>query len=193
MNRGFASIEKYFEEGFPFSIYVSDCWAAQMKVLSKYIQICIAYIHRELKRFIEVLDCEWSKKLMEILMEGLELRKTMLRYEYQNNIEVKQLKAKLKEHLQTIPKSSNYKLLAFVKRMIKYEDYLFTFLEHYGVPPDNNGSERAIRVIKVKNKVSTCFRSLTGAEQFAVLRSVVDTARKNKQNIFNAFLELAKF
>jgi transposase len=193
MNRGFASIEKYFEEGFPFSTYVSDCWAAQMKVASKYKQICIAHILRELQKFIEVLGCEWSKKFLEILMAGLEKRKMMLKFEYQNNLEVQELKKQLIGHLYTIPKSNNQKLLAFIKRMTKYQDYIFTFLEIYGVPPDNNGSERAIRVIKVKNKVSTCFRSLSGAEKFAVLRSVADTARKNNRNIYNAFLELAKF
>lgn len=47
-----------------------------------------------------------------------------------------------------------------------------------GVPPDNNASERAIRNIKVKQKVSGEFRSDRGADIFAVFRSIVDTVLK---------------
>ena len=44
------------------------------------------------------------------------------------------------------------------------------------IPPDNNGSERAIRNIKVKQKVSGQFKS--GQNAFCVLRSVIDTLIK---------------
>ena len=50
----------------------------------------------------------------------------------------------------------------FKKRMVKYEDYLFTFLDHYEVPPDNNGSERDIRNMKVKMKISGQFKTFNG-------------------------------
>ncbi len=43
-------------------------------------------------------------------------------------------------------------MITFQKRIIKYRDHVFTFLYHPDVPPDNNGSERAIRNVKVKKK-----------------------------------------
>ncbi|MGK0316345.1 MAG: transposase [Saprospiraceae bacterium] len=61
------------------------------------------------------------------------------------------------------------------------------FLDYIVVPPDNNGSERAIRNIKVKQKVSGQFRLENGAHQFAILRSVYDTARKNNKKPFDIF------
>jgi transposase len=71
------------------------------------------------------------------------------------------------------------KLLNLQKRLIKYKDYLFLFLKSKWVPPDNNASERAIRVFKVKLKVSGFFKSNSGAQRFALVHSIADTARKN--------------
>ena len=66
--------------------------------------------------------------------------------------------------------------------MVKYADHVFNFLLHKDVPPDNNGSERAIRNFKVKIKISGFFKSIEGASGYAVIRSVIDTAIKNEQN-----------
>jgi len=55
---------------------------------------------------------------------------------------------------------------------------MFTFLLDPDVPPDNNASQRAIRNIKVKQKVSGEFRSDQGADIFTVIRSILDTILK---------------
>jgi len=47
-----------------------------------------------------------------------------------------------------------------------------------GYAPDNNSSERAIRNVKVKQKISGQFHSTQGATRFAVMRSVIDTVIK---------------
>ena len=69
---------------------------------------------------------------------------------------------------------------------------MFTFLYYKEVPFDNDGYERAIRNIKVKNKISGCFRSEDGAKQFAVFRSVIETTIKNTQDVFHAINLIAK-
>ncbi len=84
-----------------------------------------------------------------------------------------------------LPEGKN-ELITFQNRLKKYRDYLFTFLYRPEVPPDNNASERAIRNIKVKQKVSGQFRSTNGAFRFAVLRSVTDTVIKNNQRVLNS-------
>ena len=65
-------------------------------------------------------------------------------------------------------------------------------VNHPNIAPDNNASERAIRNIKVKAKVSGQFRSVEGAERFARIRSVIDTTIKNGQDVFNALECLAR-
>jgi len=75
-------------------------------------------------------------------------------------------------------------------RLIKYKQHIFTFLYYHDVPPDNNGSERAIRNVKVKQKISGQFKSFSGAETFAILRSIIDTAIKNNLNPLDSLSQI---
>jgi transposase len=58
------------------------------------------------------------------------------------------------------------------------------------VPPDNNGSERAIRNAKVKQKVSGGYRSYRGAERQALLLSVIETAKKQGLSVLETIQRL---
>lgn len=75
--------------------------------------------------------------------------------------------------------------------MVKLKNYVFVFLFDPHVPPDNNASERAVRNVKVKQKVSGQFKSENGAQRFAVIRSVIDTLIKNEVNILDTLKTLA--
>jgi hypothetical protein len=68
-----------------------------------------------------------------------------------------------------------------LNRLKKYRDNHLLFADNFDVPFDNNLSERDLRMVKTKSKVSGCFRSLNGAKTFAGLMSVIKTAIK--QNI----------
>jgi len=68
-----------------------------------------------------------------------------------------------------------------LNRLKKYKDNHLLFAQNFAVPFDNNLSERDLRMIKTKGKVSGCFRSLNGARVFANLMSIIKTAIK--QNI----------
>ena len=191
-SRGFDTIEKVFPDGLSQSTLVSDCWAAQLKTPTKNKQLCIAHLLRELKNFETALQCHWSKTTSQILKDAIQVKRNLKLSDYQiNNIEVQQIENRIDDVLSADLSHSHKKIQALMKRLKKNRNHLLTFLYRPKVPPDNNSSERAIRNLKVKNKISGCFRSENGAQQFAVLRSVVDTACKNSCNIFDAFYSVA--
>jgi cell division protein FtsB len=67
-----------------------------------------------------------------------------------------------------------------LNRLKKYRDNHLLFAANFAVPFDNNLSERDLRMVKTKGKVSGCFRSLEGAKIFASLMSIVKTAIKQE-------------
>ena len=77
--------------------------------------------------------------------------------------------------------------------MCREKDHLFSFLFVKNVPPDNNASERAIRNVKVKQKISGQFKKARTAQNFAKIRSVIDTCVKNGTNVVQAMSLIAKF
>lgn len=192
-SRGFSTIDSLFKNGFPVSVYITDCWAAQLKTFAKAHQICMAHLLRELNNFIDALNCQWAIEMKHLIQQAIELKTRLTSDDYlHGNEKIKALESGLDILLQTESETKHKKVKAFIKRLNKNRNAVFTFLYHPKVPPDNNASERAIRTAKVKMKVSNQFKSLTGAQCFAVLRSVIDTTIKNSQNVFGALSNLAK-
>ena len=69
---------------------------------------------------------------------------------------------------------------ALARRLLDRQDDYLRFTADWRIPADNNGSERDIRMIKLKQKVSGCLRTLTGAQQFCAIRSYLSTAAKHR-------------
>jgi transposase len=192
-NRGTATIHTNFANGFSDAVLVHDCWKSHFETNSKNHQLCTSHLLRELNFFEERYQSAWATSFKKMLYDAIKLKKGLTPSDYCYPINQRtKLENELELLLQTPIPQGMKEVCTFQKRINRYKNYLFTFLYYHEVPPDNNASERAIRNIKVKQKVSGQFKTKNGAQIYATIRSITDTCIKNSQNILLAFYTIAK-
>jgi len=191
LNRGAQTLYEHFPNGFAYSVLVHDCWKCYFKVTALAHQICLAHLLREFNHIYECYQFKWAKDFKQLLVETIAFKKTLQPEDYHKTLSQR---TKFEERLTILIQETidpKYSMaFSLQKRLAKYRQHILTFLYYYDVPPDNNASERAIRNVKVKQKISGQFRSRTGAENFAILRSVIDTAIKNNLNPMHSLSQI---
>jgi transposase len=79
---------------------------------------------------------------------------------------------------------------ALARRLPGRQDDYLRFTTDWRIPADDNGSERDIRMTKLKQKISGCLRTLAGAGQFCAIRSYLSTAAKHGLPFISALVTL---
>jgi transposase len=193
-NRGTTTIDENMSGISGEAVLVHDCWKAHFQTPVKKHQLCTAHLERETKYLEERYKVTWPVRFRVMLREAQKLKKQFAPADYYSpNQLLSHLEKELDELLSEPLDPKHKEMIAFQKRITKYRDHVFTFLYHPDVPPDNNGSERAIRNVKVKQKISGQFKILSAAENFAILRSIIDTAIKNNRNVVEALNVIADY
>lgn len=166
---------------------------------------CNAHILRDLNYVIETSKPMWAVEMKALLLQikaavdhareggrkGLSLsQKQRFLREYGESLEqaerlygaLKRMKGRAKKQK---PKESP--LLAagrkLALRLRDKKEQVLLFMSDFRVPFDNNQSERDLRMLKVKQKISGCFRTNKGAQEFCRLRSYISTMKKQGRGV----------
>lgn len=149
-------------------------WAKHMKSLLIAIKHQRDYLHSKgINEFPDYRIKAYKRCYDEIIMQGL--------WHKEN---IPKLKRSKKKGRQGPNKQSKGKNL--LDRLRFHEEEVLAFMYDFAAPFDNNLAERDLRMSKVKQKVSGCFRSELGAKYFCRIRSYISTARKNGIQILDA-------
>ena len=155
--------------------------------------LCNAHHLRELKRAYEQDNQQWAKSLELLLLEmnaavnasstGMLTEDEIKEYEKRY---LKILEEGKNECPETPSETSNKKGKVkrtrprnLLLRLLNYMGDTLRFISKPDVPFTNNNAEREIRMTKVQQKISGCFRSMRGAEMFCLIRSYIITSRKH--------------
>lgn len=177
-------------------ILVHDCWASYFNLDSATHALCGAHLLRELNGLQEN-GSQWAKQMHTFLLDlyhqplpiiGKEQQKTFIAH-YQKILA--QADAEEPPPIQGKrgkPKRSKGRNL--MERFKVHQDSVLAFAFVPGVPFTNNQAERDLRNVKVKLKVSGCFRTLQGAKVYARLQAVMSTFRKRQMSVFEHLYSL---
>lgn len=180
-----------------------DHWKPYYKFKNCTHALCNAHHLRELERAHEQDGMTWAKNMKKLLndindhmikkditvLSKAEINAYEKRYRSilkKGNEECPAPK-KLKGQKGRLKKSKSRNLL---ERLTDYQEDTLRFMKDHRTPFTNNQGENDLRMTKVQQKISGCFRTMEGAEEFSLLRSYIVTARKNGVGASMALREL---
>jgi transposase len=186
-------------------VAVHDAWAPYDTYADAEHQLCCAHAQRELAAVAAVAgpDVDWcwatqadnalvalQKLVAEAIAAGAN---TVDRDALDTQVQLYRSAAQI-GLTQTAARSDTTmrKHHALARRLLDRQGDYLRFTTDWRITPDNNGSERDIRMIKLRQKVSGCLRTLTGARQFCAIRSYLSTATKHGRNFFDVLVMLAE-
>jgi transposase len=178
---------------------VHDGWLAYTFYPKCRHALCGAHLLRELVYFEELgtETREWAAPLNELL---LEMKAEVERVSAEGG---KRLPAQRVEELtesydrlvaeglkvpppSDVPEQARRQARNLLLRLERRKEEVLRFVTDFSVPFDNNQAERDLRMVKLQQKTSGCFRTEEGAERFCRIRSYVSTMRKQGRGVLHA-------
>ena len=187
-------------------IIVHDCWGSYWQYPDVTHAICCAHLLRELNGVIENHpEQTWAPKFRRLLLDMKKSRDEAVQA-HRDELSSQQLSKfdteyddiiKTAYEENPLPETSakkrgrkkKSKVLNLICRLDNYKASVCLFIKNLCVPFDNNQAERDLRMVKVKTKVSGCFRSEEGAQEYLTIMSYIGCANKHHINAFTAIRE----
>ncbi len=180
-SRGHPALLEFFIAEFA-GILVSDFWGAYNAVACALRQTCLVHLLRDLKHVEKYKSTaeDWpafSKLLRRLLGDAIRLWRARAETPAESYAS---RRARLTERLEALIATpwKNREARRLIKRLRRHQHDLLTFLDHEGVPFDNNRAEREIRPAVIIRKNSYGNRSEAGADTQAVLMTIFRTLKQ---------------
>ena len=192
-------------------VLVHDGWIPYKALLCQHA-LCNAHHLRELTYLLEEQGQAWAGDMIEVLTHANHLDNVNCADGQSPNYDGPKYQSQVRDlrHLYDAilaqahadnpialssgkrgrPKQS--KATNLIGRLRDYSDDVWRFMTRADVPFTNNVAEQTVRMPKVKQKVSGCFRTLQGAQTYCVIRSYCATMHKQGANIFEALVATFK-
>ena len=185
-------------------IGVHDCWASYWKYEGIGHAVCCAHLLRELTWVEEFSPAhDWAPRFKSLL---LDMKKAKERTLSRGGSEISQYyKKKFDDEYDRIIEEAEAvcpdapdppcgkrgrrkkgKERSLIERLKSLKDSICMFLHNFIVPFDNNQAERDVRNVKTKTKVSGCFRTEDGAQDYLDVMSYLSTGMKHGVGVFDA-------
>jgi transposase len=183
-SRGKAVVREFLGDVRP-AVWISDRLGAQMGWATRDHQVCLAHLLRDIQYAIDAGDAAFAPGMKHLLQRAVRIGRrrptlsdaTLAAYHAR-------LQRALDGLLKIVPDTKpGLKLQRIIKR---FRQNLFVFLTDRTVSPTNNGSEQALRPCVIFRKITNGFRSRWGADLYADVRSVLETARRRGVGILHA-------
>lgn len=186
-SRGYQVVKEHFGEDYTGTL-CHDCWSAHNNTVAESgHQQCHPHIQRDIQFLITAYKSLWAYRLNEFLSAAQKARDIIWKEGFDADLRdliIQRYNSKLQTFL--VKDGANDDIVRLQKRIIKHEKAILHFMSDPDIPFHNNGSERAIRMAKVKQKISGGFRSKRGAQRHSILLSIIETAKKQNMNILEA-------
>lgn len=189
------SQESIFPECINWTVH--DCWASYFTVGNGRHSLCGAHLLRELQALIEQ-GRQWAKAMHDYLMRAYQATRhgpIVLNQQVHWRVNFQQIcqQADLEEPPAItffkpdarLGKPKRTKGRNLLQRLMYHQEAVLAFAFEAGVPFTNNQAERDLRAAKVKQKVSNCFRRVSGAAAYARIAGFISTIRKMNRNIIH--------
>lgn len=158
---------------------------------------CNVHLGRYLEEIIQnVSEITWAKQLKELLVKAYHDRKVLIKEGSKSFSSNKTNKISKKyDEIISLAKKENKsikstyykeKAIKLTRRCDKYKDNHLAFIYDFSVPFDNNPSERDLRIIKIKTKISGGFKNIDSAKAYCDAISIIKTSIKRKINPFES-------
>ena len=163
---------------------------------------CLQHLERDLQKLIDVSRHRWAEEMKELIKRTIHKRKHLIAAGCEGfpAEDVRTFMAKYtglldsgyREYIHDLNSYYSSDENALLVRLREYQENYTEWIRDFTIPTTNNLSERSLRFVKCKDKMSGQFLSESYAQHFANIRTYIETCIRNGVNQFQALLRLTQ-